>query len=69
MPLTGSTIAKRCCALQGDFFVMGVNGPFFPQFRAEADGLELLSGRGPLSANATAAQSGWMDWIAERLSA
>lgn len=50
-----------------DYFVMGVNGPFFPQFRAEADALELIPGRGALSANATAAQSGWMDWIAERL--
>ncbi len=58
---------QACCALQGDFFVMGVNGPFFPQFRAEADALELIPGRGPLSANATAAHSEWMDWIAERL--
>jgi len=57
----------HCDALQGDYFVMGVNGPFFFQFRAEADALELISGRGPLSANASAAQSGWMDSIAERL--
>ena len=59
---------ETCGVLQGDYFVMGVNGPFFPEFRAEADALELILGRGPLSANATAAQSGWMDWIAERLS-
>jgi len=46
---------------------MGVNGPFFPQFRVEADALTLIPGRGPLKANASAAQSGWMDWIAERV--
>jgi len=57
----------HCDALQGDYFVMGVNGPFFLQFRAEADALELIPGRGPLHAHASAAQSGWMDWIAERL--
>ncbi|MCW1978676.1 hypothetical protein [Xanthomonas campestris] len=57
----------HCDALQGDYFVMGVNGPFFPQFRVEADALALIPGRGPLRANASAAQSGWMDWIAERL--
>ncbi len=56
-----------CDVLQGDYFVMGVNGPFFPQIRAEAGALELISGSGPLSANASAAQSGWMDWIADRL--
>ena len=59
---------RACGVLQGDYFVMGVNGPFFPQFRAEADALELIPGRGPLNANATAAHSGWMDWNAERLS-
>jgi hypothetical protein len=58
---------QACDALQGDYFVMGVNGPFFPHTRAEADALELISGRGPLKANATAAQSGWMEWITERL--
>lgn len=58
---------QACCALQGDFFVMGVNGPFFPQFRAEADGLELIPGRGPLTANSSASLSEWMDWIALRL--
>jgi len=48
----------HCDALQGDYFVMGVNGPFFLQFRAEADALELIPGRGPLTANASASQSG-----------
>ncbi|MEV5117975.1 hypothetical protein MRBLST12_000908 [Stenotrophomonas indicatrix] len=57
----------HCDALQGDYFVMGVNGPFSPQFHVEADALELIPGRGPLHAHASAAQSGWMDWIAERL--
>lgn len=42
---------------------MGINGPFFPQFRSEADALELIPGRGPLTANASASQSEWMDWI------
>jgi hypothetical protein len=42
-------------------------GPFFLQFRPEAGALALIPGRGPLKANASAAQSGWMDWIAERL--
>lgn len=57
----------HCDALQGDHFVMGVNGPFFFQHRAEADALELIPGRGPLTANASASQSEWMDWIALRL--
>lgn len=56
-----------CDVLQGDYFVMGVNGPFFPQFRSEADALEFIPGRGPLSAHASASQSEWMDWIALRV--
>ncbi|MBA0311537.1 hypothetical protein B9Y88_05165 [Stenotrophomonas maltophilia] len=35
--------------------------------RGASRGRGAAPGRGALSANATAAQSGWMDWIAERL--
>lgn len=56
-----------CGAIQGDYFVMGVNGPFLPQTRAEADALQLILGQGPLAARAFATQSDWTNWIAERL--
>ncbi|XQA66839.1 hypothetical protein ACM9XC_05715 [Xanthomonas sacchari] len=56
-----------CAAIQGDHFVLGVNGPFFPQTRDQADALQVIPGRGPLAANSSAAQSSWMDWIAERM--
>jgi len=58
---------QACDIIQGNCFVLGVNGPFFPQFPAEADALEVIAGRGPLSPNAVSAQSGWMAWIADRL--
>lgn len=55
-----------CNALQGDHFLHGVDGPFFPQTREEARMLVLTEGSGPLRANAGAGQSGWMDWITGR---
>ncbi|MGE8225096.1 MAG: hypothetical protein ACN6RK_04835, partial [Stenotrophomonas sp.] len=45
----------------------GINGPFFPSDRTEANALQVIAGCGPLTANAVSAQSGWMDWIAERV--
>lgn len=58
---------QACGVIQGDYFVLGINGPFFPQSRTEADALQSIAGRGPLAANAASSQSGWMNWIAERL--
>ncbi|MDV3514695.1 hypothetical protein [Stenotrophomonas sp. C1657] len=55
-----------CDALQGDHFLHGVDGPFFPQTREESQLLRLVEGFGPLQASAVAGQSGWMDWIADR---
>lgn len=58
---------KACGAIQGDHFVRGVDGPFFPQDQAGVDALQVIPGRGPLSAQASASQSGWMDLVAKRL--
>ncbi|WP_394687186.1 hypothetical protein [uncultured Xanthomonas sp.] len=52
-----------CDALQGDHFVFGPDGPFFPQGQAGVDQLKIIRGHGPLMASASAAQSGWMELI------
>lgn len=54
---------QRCGAVQGDWFVFGVDGPFFPQTKAEIDQIKVVPGEGTLHANASAATSGWMDDI------
>ncbi|CEE46283.1 conserved hypothetical protein [Xanthomonas citri pv. citri] len=56
-----------CGAIQGDHSVRGVDGPFFPQDQAGVDALKVIAGCGPLSAQASASQSGWMDLVAKRL--
>ncbi|MEA9705218.1 hypothetical protein [Xanthomonas campestris] len=58
---------EACGAIQGDHFVMGVNGPFFPQDQAGVDAIQVIPGHGPLSAQASGSQSGWMDLVAKRL--
>lgn len=58
---------QACGVIQGDHFAFGINGPFFPSDRTEANALQVIAGCGPLTANAVSAQSGWMDWIAERV--
>ena len=57
---------STCDTLQGDHFLHGVDGPFFPQTREQSEMLRLFSGPGQLRADAVAGQSGWMDWIAAR---
>ncbi|NIK06855.1 hypothetical protein FHY11_000321 [Xanthomonas arboricola] len=58
---------QACDALQGDHFVYGPDGPFFPQDRAGVDQLKVIPGHGAVMASASTAQSGWMAWIAIRL--
>lgn len=54
---------QLCDALQGDHFVYGPDGPFFPQDQAGVDRLTVIPGHGPLMASASAAQSGWMGLV------
>ncbi|MEA9920820.1 hypothetical protein [Xanthomonas campestris] len=58
---------QACDALQGDHFVYGPDGPFFPQDRAGVDQLKVIPGHGAVMASASTAQSGWIAWIAIRL--
>jgi hypothetical protein len=52
-----------CDALQGDHFVHGPDGPFFPQTREDFAMIEAISGSGVLSGGAGLSQSIWMSWI------
>ncbi|MHB1991392.1 hypothetical protein [Metallibacterium scheffleri] len=53
----------QCDALQGDFLVHGVDGPFFPQSEADIARIEVVAGEGPLRAEAALCQSSWMSRI------
>ncbi|WP_340650055.1 hypothetical protein [Pseudoxanthomonas winnipegensis] len=54
---------QACDALQGDHFIYGPDGPFFPQDQASVDQLKVIQGHGPLMASASTAQSGWMELV------
>jgi len=56
---------SHCDALQGDHYVMGVDGPFFLQSRDELSSLTVRPGGMGLSATAGYSESGWMSWIAD----
>lgn len=53
----------RCDAIQGDHFVHGVDGPFFPQSDHEVSKIQVLAGEGSLFASADCSQSSWMKQI------
>lgn len=53
-----------CDAVQGDHYVFGVDGPYFPQDEAAIASLQVVPGVGALRAVATAAGSGWMERVA-----
>lgn len=58
---------SHCDALQGDHFVMGVNGPFFLQSRDELVSLTVRQGSSGLRASAGYSESGWMSWVSRLL--
>lgn len=52
-----------CGALQGDHFVFSPDGPYWPQNDVELARLTFVQGLGPLTAQASAGQSAWMDRV------
>lgn len=52
-----------CGAMQGDHFVHGVDGPFFPQTEEDLARIQVIAGEGHLQAEAECSQSGWMKQI------
>lgn len=50
-----------CGALQGDHFVFSPDGPYWPQDDVQLASLRFIRGLGPLTAQASAGQSGWMN--------
>lgn len=58
---------SHCDALQGDHFVMGVNGPFFLQSRDELSSLTVHPGSSGLRAIAGYSESNWMSWISNQV--
>lgn len=53
----------RCDALQGDYFVHDVDGPFFPQTEEDIGRIDVHAGTGSLRAGAHGSQSSWMKQI------
>lgn len=54
-----------CGALQGDHFVFSPDGPYWPQDDAALAALRFVKGLGPLTAQASAGQSAWMNKVPE----
>jgi len=72
MRMTASGTARRtylanhctgCGALQGDHFVHGVDGPFFPHTSVDVANIRVHAGHGSLNAHAECSQSSWMERI------
>lgn len=51
---------RACSVIQGDWFVFGVDGPFFPQTAAEMESIQLLPGTGEFYGCASPSVSAWM---------
>ncbi|HDS1106765.1 TPA: hypothetical protein QDZ64_002392 [Stenotrophomonas maltophilia] len=52
-----------CGALQGDHFVFSPDGQYWPQDDVQLASLRFIPGLGPLTAQASAGQSAWMDRV------
>jgi len=52
-----------CGAFQGDHFVLLPDGPYWPQDDVQLASLRFIRGLGPLTAQACAGQSAWMDRV------
>ena len=62
----GSYLANHCVAcdtVQGDWFVFGVDGPFFPQTAAEIEQIQFIRGIGEFYGCASPAVSSWMSKV------
>lgn len=55
---------QRCETVQGDWFVFGVNGPFFPQTFDEMAKIRVVPGQGEFHGISSPSVSSWMDEIA-----
>ncbi len=58
---------ERCDTVQGDWFVFGVDGPFFPQTAEEVAKIKVLPGQGTFHGVASPSVSSWMDEIARHV--
>lgn len=54
---------ETCGAIQGDHYLHGPDGPYFPQTDADLARLRFVDGAGWLMAVASAGQSGWMERV------
>ena len=54
---------QQCETVQGDWFVFGVNGPFFPQTAEEVARIRVVPGKGEFLGSANTAVSSWMGEI------
>ena len=55
---------QHCETVQGDWFVFGVDGPFFPQKPEEMARIKVVPGRGEFHGIGSPSVSSWMDKIA-----
>lgn len=53
----------HCDVVQGDWFVFGVDGPFFPQTSEEVERIRVVSGQGEFHGVGSPAISSWMSEI------
>ena len=54
---------STCGAIQGDHYVFGVDGPYWPQDDKALARLRFVPGNADLSARAAASESSWMDLV------
>ena len=54
---------QQCETLQGDWYVFGVNGPFFPQTPEEIAAIKIVPGQEEFHGSGTPAVSYWMSKI------
>ena len=54
---------QQCDTVQGDWFVFGVNGPFFPQTAEEVARIQVVPCKGEFHGSANTAVSSWMSEI------
>ena len=57
---------NSCGSVQGDHFVHGVNGPYWPQDEGGCDRLMFVPGDGSITDVAGASRNGWMELVASR---
>ena len=58
---------QQCGAVQGDWFVFGVDGPFFPQTPEELAKIHVSAGTGEFHGIGSPSVSSWMSEIVRRM--